>query len=191
MKRAGLFGAVVIAVTALGGGSVLAGSYQVCKSTYALCTTAKCTSAEPGSDTVECKCEVRTGYSVGSSPCQEPTKTKAGEQIRSRYYPIKSYARCVNNRPWATCYDKECIVDKDDPTKATCTCSVKEDEGDWVMVTNTYSAETCTIGLYSSATVTELEKVTDFLKGQKNLKPFPLQVLNAHTLGEMTPSSAK
>jgi Lhr-like helicase len=64
-------------------------------------------------------------------------------------------------------------------------------EGDYVRVTGSYSVETCTIGLWSSATVSQLEEVTDFLKGQKDLKPFPLEVLNADTLGEMTPSSAR
>jgi hypothetical protein len=191
MKHATLLGIVVMGMACLVSGGALAGNYQVCKSKYALCTTAKCDSAKPGSDAVACSCEVRTGYSVGSSPCQEPTKTSAGEQIRSRYYPIKSYARCANNRPWATCYDKECVVDKDDPSKATCKCSVKQGEGDWVMVTDAYSAKTCTTGLYSSATVSELEQVTDFLKGQKELQPFPLQVLNAGTMGSMTPSSAQ
>lgn len=191
MKHATLFGAVAVALAVLASGGAMAGDYQVCRSTYALCTTAKCNPAKAGSDTVACKCEVRTGYSVGSTPCQEPKQTSAGLQVLSRYYPIKSYAHCANNRPWASCYDKECVVDKDDPSKATCTCSVKENEGDYVMVTDSYSAETCTIGLYSSATVSELEQVTDFLKGQKDLKPFPLKVLNAGTVGEMTPSSAQ
>jgi hypothetical protein len=191
MKRAIELGAVIAALTALGGASAFAGGYQVCKSTYALCTTAKCDRAAPGAKTVSCSCEVRTGYSVGSSPCQEPTKTSAGEQIRSRFYPVKSYARCANNRPWANCFDKECVVDKDDPSKATCACQVKADEGDWVMVTDSYSAETCTIGLYSSATVSRLQEVTDFLKGQKELQPFALQVLNAGTVGSMTPSSGE
>lgn len=191
MRYAVLLGIVAMGLAGLASGGARAGDYQVCKSKYALCTTAKCNPGKEGSSTVECSCEVRTGYSVGSSPCQEPTKTRAGEQIRSRYYPIKSYARCANNRPWATCYDKECVVDKDDPSKATCKCSVKEGEGDWVMVTDTYTAETCTTGLYSSATVNDLEEVTDFLKGQKDLKPFPLHVLNTGTFGSMTPSSAK
>jgi len=191
MKQAGFFGIVVTGLAVLGSGGALADNYQVCKSTYALCTTAKCGPVKAGSDTVECSCEVRTGYSVGSSPCQKPTKTSAGEQIRSRYYPIKSYAQCANNRPWATCYDKECVVDKDDPSKATCKCSVKEGEGDWVMVTDSYTPETCTVGVYSSATVAELNQVTDFLKGQKDLQPFALQVLNAGKVGSMTPSSAQ
>ncbi len=109
-------------------------------------------------------------------------------------FPFKSYARCANNRPWANCYDKECVVDPKDPSKATCTCSVKENEGDYVMVTNSYSAETCTIGLWSSATLAQLDEVTTFIETHGDLLPhFPLKVLNADadTLGSMTPSSAR
>jgi hypothetical protein len=182
-----------LGIVALGTDGAMAEDFKVCKSTYALCTTAKCT-AEPGSDTVACRCEVRTGFSVGSTPCEAAKKTSAGTQIRSRYFPIKSYARCANNRPWANCYDKECVVDPKDSSKATCTCSVKENEGDYVMVTDNYSAETCTIGLWSSATTAQLDDVTTFIKKHGDLLPhFPLKALNAdaETIGSMTPSSGK
>jgi hypothetical protein len=192
MKKAAFLGAIVAGLaSAAASAGATAADFRVCKSTYALCTRAKCTAELGNAKAATCACEVRTGYSVGSTPCQEPKQTNAGEQIRSRYYPIKSYAHCANNRPWANCYDKECVVAKDDPSKAACTCSVKENEGDYVRVTGSYSVETCTIGLWSSATVSQLEEVTDFLKGQKDLKPFPLEVLNADTLGSMTPSSAR
>jgi hypothetical protein len=194
MKQAALFGGVIVGFMVLGSGGAVAADYQVCKSTYALCTTAKCTTDPSNSDTVQCACEVRTGFSVGSTPCEAAKKTSAGTQVRSRYFPIKSYARCANNRPWANCYDKECVVDPKDPSKATCTCSVKENEGDYVMVTNSYSAETCTIGLWSSATLAQLDEVTTFIETHGDLLPhFPLKVLNADadTLGSMTPSSAR
>lgn len=190
MKQAALFGGVITGLMVLGGGAVAA-DYQVCQSTYALCTTAKCTTDPTKADSVECACEVRTGYSVGTTACQEPKDTSAGKQVISRYYPVKSYAQCANNRPWAWCLDKECVVNKDDPSKATCACSVKENAGSYVMITDSYSAETCTVGLWSSATVTDLEEVTDVLKGQKDLQPFPIEVLKTDTLGSMHPSSAK
>ena len=194
MKHAAFYFVLGMGLALSGSSGAVAGAYQICKSTYALCTTAKCDAAKPGSDTAECKCEVRTGFSVGSSPCEAVKQTSAGKQVRSRYFPIKSYAHCANNRPWANCYDKECIVDKDDPTKATCTCSVKENKGDYVMVTDRDTAETCTIGLWSSATITQLDEITTFIKTHGDLLPhFPLRILNADTdtLGSMTPSSAR
>ena len=153
--------------------------YKVCRSTYALCTTAPCTSIAGQMDTVSCACEVKTGYSLGQEPCQAEANTSKGEQIQSRYYPIKSYAACNNDRPWANCLDSPCVVDKSDPTKASCACSVVKDKGPYVVVTETYDASTCTTGMWSSATVTDADQVTDFLKTNSELKPFDVTVVNS------------
>src|SRR5271169_4897612 len=88
-----------------GSGATLVPSprFIVCKSTYALCTTALCTpiAGAPGFDS--CDCNVMTGYSVGLSQCQSVQDTGEGQVILSRYYPITSYAACSNDRPWANC----------------------------------------------------------------------------------------
>ena len=128
-------------------------------------------------DTVFCKCDVKTGLSIGKTACHAEVESPEGAQIISRYYPVKSYAVCTDDRPWASCFDMPCIVDKNDPGKATCACQVVAGQGPYVMITKTYTASTCTTGLYSSATVDELKRTTDFLKTTK-LKPFDLEVLN-------------
>ena len=153
-------------------------SFIVCESTYALCTTAKCTPADGSTDTVSCACDVRTGYSAGQKPCAGKTESDRGTEISSRYYPIKSYAVCDNDRPWAWCLDKPCIVDKDDPTKASCACTVTKDEGPYLVVTDTYTDTTCTTDLWSSATIQGVNQITDFLKTNEHLKPFDLKVVN-------------
>lgn len=153
-------------------------SFKVCESTYALCTTAPCTPVAGKEDTVTCACEVKTGYSAGQEPCQEPAETSEGKQIRSRYFPVKSYAICDNDRPWAWCLDKPCTIDKDDPTKASCACTTVKNQGPYVIVTDTYTDTTCTTGIISSATVTQDHQVTDFLKSSSELKPFDVKVLN-------------
>ncbi|WP_157737121.1 hypothetical protein [Legionella lansingensis] len=40
------------------------------------------------------------------------------------------------------------------------------------------SKNTCTAGIISSATVKQAEEITDFLKSQKELQPYPIQVIN-------------
>lgn len=194
MNRTALLGAVVAGLASAAAGNIAAAAdFRVCKSTYALCTTAKCT-AEPGEPkTATCACEVHTGYSAAQKPCEAEKKTDKGTVIASRYFPIKSYALCTNNRPWAWCLDKPCVVDKNDPKKANCACSVVEDQGDYVMVTDTYTAETCTIGLYSSATLTQLDQITKFIKAQGSLPYISPKVLNADesSFGSMTPSSGR
>jgi hypothetical protein len=91
---------------------------------------------------------------------------------------VKSYAICDNDRPWAWCLDKPCIMDKDDPAKASCLCTTVKDQGPYVIVTDTYTDTTCTTGIISSATVKQDQQITDFLKTNKDLKPFDVKVLN-------------
>jgi hypothetical protein len=153
---------------------------NLCKSTYALCTTALCTAEQvPGKGEVyQCACNVKAGYSVGTTPCQDAKHSNEGDIVISRYYPIKFYAVCSNDRPWADCLDASCVVDKYDKKKATCACRPAAKQGDYVILPKKYSADSCTTGTYSSATVTEVNQVTDFLKTQSDLKPFEIKVLN-------------
>jgi hypothetical protein len=173
-----------LALTTLSG-AVLSGctgesnpDFTVCEGIYALCTTAQCRPIAGKEDTVSCDCTVQTGYSAGLEPCKEEVATAEGKQIVSRYYPIKSYAICSNDRPWANCLDSTCIVDDSDPSKAACACPVVKNQGPYVMVTETYDASTCTSGIWSSATVTDANRATDFLKTNDKLKPFDIKVLN-------------
>jgi hypothetical protein len=174
-KLIGLF------VVALAGGSAKAGDqtdFKVCQSTYALCTTARCTPVAGTKDTVSCACDVKTGYSAGLEDCAPEKETSAGTEIKSRYYP-KSYAICTNDRPWAWCLDKPCIIDKDDPTRASCACTSVKDQGPYIIITDTLTDDTCTTDLYSSATVTQVTQVTDFLKTNADLKPVDIKVLTS------------
>ena len=85
---------------------------KICESTFALCTIAACDPI-PGNDKqVNCHCTVNKSYSAGAENCTGVVETPQGPQIRSRYYPVKSYAVCSNNRPWAWCLDKPCTIDK-------------------------------------------------------------------------------
>ncbi|MGH7984696.1 MAG: hypothetical protein ACREQX_00185 [Candidatus Binataceae bacterium] len=153
-------------------------SFKICKSTFALCTIAPCDPI-PGNDKeVACHCTVNHGYSAGQQACQGVKDTPQGQQIRSRYYPVHSYAVCANDRPWAWCLDKPCIIDKNNPQAALCTCGVVKNLGDYVIVTSKYTSTTCTTGVISSATVQQDAQVTDALKKSKKLPPFKIKVLN-------------
>ncbi|KTD61753.1 hypothetical protein [Legionella spiritensis] len=151
--------------------------FVVCKSTYALCTTAKCAPVAGKKDLVSCHCDVKTGYSASQQPCQGLKKIGGEISVYSRYYPVRSYAVCTNKRPWAWCLDKPCLVDRQNPSKATCTCSLVKNLGDYVIVTDKKSASTCTTGIISSATVEQITQITDFLKTTQELPPDPIKVL--------------
>ena len=155
--------------------------FIVCKSTYALCTSAFCT-AIPGNDQqVSCACTVETGYSAGLSPCQPITVTPEGTQIVSRYFPLRSYAVCSNSRPWANCVDSPCIVDPNGSSFATCTCDVLQDQGQYIIsnAVEQYNSNSCTTGIISSATLTAANQLTEFLKFNPHLHPFKPMLFSA------------
>lgn len=152
--------------------------FIVCKSTYALCTTAACVPSPGKKNVVSCKCNVENDYSAGLKAC-EVKRTPKGIELRSRYHPIDSYAQCSNSRPWGWCLDAPCMVDEKDPTHAACECRIVSRQGDYVIVNanGQYDASSCTTGVYSSATITELDQVTDYLKTHDTpLKPVPIKV---------------
>jgi hypothetical protein len=169
----GVFG-VVLAL----GGTAQTQDLKVCKSTFALCTIAQCDPI-PGNDKqVACHCTVNNSYSAGAEPCSEVKNTPDGQLIHSRYYPVKSYASCSNDRPWAWCLDKPCLIDKNNPEAATCTCDLVKNLGAYVIVTSHYTPATCTSGIISSATIAQIDQATASLKKAKVLMPFPIDVLN-------------
>jgi len=169
----GVFG-VVLAL----GGTAQAQDLKVCKSTFALCTIAHCDPI-PGNDKqVACHCTVNNSYSAGAEPCSDVKNTPEGQQIHSRYYPVKSYASCSNDRPWAWCLDKPCLIDKNNPEAATCTCDLVKNLGAYVIVTGHYTPTTCTTGIISSATIAQIDQATASLKKAKVLMPFSIDVLN-------------
>jgi hypothetical protein len=157
----------------------LAANFIVCKSKFALCTTAKCTPTEK-KGFVSCSCKVLKGYSVGMKPCQKMKNTSEGQLIKSRYFPIKGYVRCTNNRPWAWCLDSPCFIDKKHPKTAACICSVVKNQGTYIIVTDKYRKSICKSGLYSSATVVQSNQITKFLKQQNKLQPFPIKVYKSN-----------
>ena len=122
---------------------------------------------------------MKTGYSAGEKPSTNKAETAKGTEINSRYYPIKSYAACDNDPPWAWYLDKPCVVDNDEPTKAFCVYTVKRNQGPHLVVANTYTDTTCATNLWSSATVAGVNQITDFPKTAKVLEPYDIKVLNS------------
>ncbi|WP_133135803.1 hypothetical protein [Legionella rowbothamii] len=153
-------------------------NYTVCKNKFALCTTALCDPIPGKKGWVSCHCSVQKGYSAGTESCSSLEKSTKGSLIKSRYYPIKSYAICKNDRPWAWCLDSPCKINKSEPNKATCLCSLVKNKGDYVIVTDAYNDTTCTTGVHSSATIKGAEEVRDFLKTNEDLQPFDIKILN-------------
>ena len=158
------------AVTISGASAGEPPNLKVCQSTYALCTTARCAAVSRAKGVLSCACDVKTGYSLGLEACKDPTETNEGVPIKSGYFPVTTYAVCTNARSWAFCLDKPC-------TSFEC-ASVKR-QGPYVIVTDAYTPKTCTTGIISSATVTQITQATDFPKNSAELKAFDIKVLNS------------
>ncbi|MBS0272053.1 MAG: hypothetical protein JSR85_05345 [Proteobacteria bacterium] len=142
----------------------------LCDSQYALCTSAKC-SPIPGKEEISlCYCTVEAGYSFGNKPCENVRTNKDGYQLlRSRYYPSKSYRNCSNERTWADCLDKPCIVNKDNPSEAVCTCTNKRNQGDYVVQCNA----SCDSDIYSSALTSVVVEQSKQFQNQDKLPTAP------------------
>jgi hypothetical protein len=151
----------------------------VCSSTYALCTTAPCTAIEDQPGFASCTCDVTTGYSAAINECSGVQNTSQGQMVVSRYFPIKTYLRCKNDRPWSMCLDSPCIIDPNNPSQAACKCMIQQDQGPYIIVNadGDYSGTTCEQGVNSYATVVDVSQITHYLKTHNTpLKPFPIKV---------------
>jgi hypothetical protein len=170
--------------TKAGAPGASAPTFTLCKGTYALCTTAKCTAIPAGvagaAGFLSCPCSVQQGDSVGQELCAAVPNAApyAGQSIPSRYFPPKSMAVCKNqdNHPWAACLDMPCVVDAN-TAKATCVCVSSAalgsaGKGDYVATTDRYTDLTCptgpnsTNGFLSSATFSGASAMTCFLQGK-------------------------
>ena len=111
-----------------------------CEGTYALCIKAACsgipTMDRLGNYVIDralCACDVVQGVSMGPGACED----RAPVTQQGRTYLISTYSNRYNdtNRTltcsnpqttWAWCYGAPCVVDANDPNKATCTCPVMQ-----------------------------------------------------------------
>jgi len=154
--------------------------FYACRMTYALCTFSACDIVVLMGDkaTTTCGCKVITdGWSVGAKDCKADKPDDM--HVKSRYFPIRTYARCSNKRPWAMCLDSDCTLDKNDKTKAACTCSVKRDVGDYLVEPDSPGTPSqCDSGIISSATVSDLDTISDFLQKQDKMPVYDMLVVN-------------
>ena len=111
-----------------------------CEGTYALCIKAACSGIPTldrlGNYVIDralCACDVMQGVSMGPGSCQD----RAPVTQQGRTYLISTYSNryndsnrtltCENQKTtWAWCYGAPCVVDQNDPSKATCTCPVMQ-----------------------------------------------------------------
>jgi hypothetical protein len=173
MKRP-IFSLVWLLLIALFSSPMFAANPTICSGPYALCAYAKCVPIPGETDKALCRCNLESGYSIGSKSCMtKDTIVDGYEYLDSRYFPVKKYVTCHNKRPWANCYNSKCVVDPQDNSKAFCTCDTVRDKGDYMYANDSCSTDGCDSGLISSYVVKDA--VADFasLKTVSNYDKLP------------------
>jgi hypothetical protein len=118
---------------------------KFCEGTYALCIKAPCVAIPTldrlgnyVTDHAACSCEVVQGWSMGPGACVDRAPVTQNGQT----YLISTYSNLFNRTPknglnntlmcndtstvWAWCYGAPCVVDPNDPHKASCNCPLKQ-----------------------------------------------------------------
>ena len=104
----------------------------VCDSPYALCNAAACQQIPNTKDRALCTCSMWEGKNIGFSSCKqrakqatlhEQTKLLSTFSFGGMHY---KYMTCPSGKPWTTCLDQSCLVDKNDPRRAYCNCKIQE-----------------------------------------------------------------
>lgn len=143
----------------------------VCEGEYALCTAAKC---EPNPDNEKealCVCTAQVGPSIGLESCRSARTVKGEKTINSRYYPVTSYLSCPGNKPWADCMDSVCTVDKENPAKAVCVCTIVKNKGKYVLASDSCNKSECSSGLYAGFYYDEVTQVMNNQGRFSGIKP--------------------
>ena len=151
-------------------------TFHVCQMTYARCVWSPCegTVVMGNQATTTCQCPVMSNsFSVGANDCK--TDAPTATTVKSRYSPINTYARCTMKRPWAMCLDSPCTINSD-KTTASCTCTLMQDAGDFMYQPD--KPDQCSSGIVSSATVDDLDTITDYLQTQDQMPVSNFTVVN-------------
>jgi hypothetical protein len=113
---------------------------------------------------------------LGQGVLRGPGETTSAEaQLSLLSFQVRDQVQ--RRSSMAFCLDSPCRVDDNNPRAAQCACNLvnttpKPPVAPWVFVTSAYNPTSCTTGIVSSATVEDVEAVTDFLKTSKSLPRF-------------------
>ncbi|WP_237699782.1 hypothetical protein [Coxiella burnetii] len=158
------------------------GGTVVCNQTYAICTSASCVPIPGNTVKALCDCKVENGASLGNTSCayRKPKLIAYGlKQIISTYSftetKINRVMTCSAGTPWANCLNAKCIVDRNAPSKAVCTCQIVA-SGSYVTYGGNCNTSTCRTQIWSGATKNDFLQGSAFLMQTLKLKKPPYRM---------------
>jgi hypothetical protein len=125
----------------------------LCSQAYALCSMSACDVTPTDSQVATCPCTVEHGYSIGYATCAD--RAPVGQTIFSTFSTanVTSDVRamaCAESGVWANCLDMPCVINPDDPSRATCLCPLEE-SGDYFTFGGGCDITTCSTVIWSAA----------------------------------------
>ena len=131
----------------------------ICKSRYALCTSAPCKKIPNRPGKTSCKCTVETGYNFATKPCAslKAHKTRSGTRRIYSTFSInemkdgKRITECPKNTEWSDCLNHKCVVHPKDPKKAICECSLRKTNKNWFTMGAKNDPKKCSASKWSGA----------------------------------------
>jgi len=155
---------------------------QLCKHSYALCTSAKCIPDPNDPTKAICSCNVEEGESMSTASCRtlEPSVDENGIRTIYSTFSFKQFnegrkgMKCPSGTPWTWCLNKRCTVDPADSKKAICVCDIIR-TGEWMTLGGNCDASTCGTGYWSGATIKEVEDSGNFLIKELGLEHSPVK----------------
>jgi hypothetical protein len=145
---------------------------QLCHQDYALCTSAMCVPDPSDSSKAICFCDVESGASMSTVPCDSLKPSTDSHNISTIYstFSFKQYTtgkkgmKCPEGTPWTNCLNKRCTVDPTNAKKAICVCDVMR-KGEWTTLGGDCDTTTCSTGYWSGTTIKDHDEgIAFFIK---------------------------
>jgi hypothetical protein len=137
---------------------------------YALCTNAKCV-YDNNKQLLNCYCNVKKGLAVGSKQAtRTPPYNYRPYHIRDNKYIFSLYSginqailakQTCTSGTWGDCLDKVCVIDKNNPSKAICSCTPYA-TSNWITFQYNKNKNTCGCNNLSGATNTAYQNIEKY-----------------------------
>lgn len=145
----------------------------MCKSRYALCTSAPCKLIKNKPGKTSCKCTIENGYNFATQPCNKlkAHKTKNGtHRIYSTFsinemHDGKRITECPKSTEWSDCLNHICTVDPKNSKKAICECALRKSNKNWYTMGANNNKKFCSKSKWSGAHKKDFYNTRKFWNG--------------------------
>ena len=145
----------------------------ICKSRYALCTSAPCKTIKNKPGKTSCKCTVENGYNFATKSCNRLKCHKMKNGTRRIYSTFsinemndgKRITECPKKYEWSDCLNHKCVVDSKNSKKAICECTLRKSNKDWYTMGANNNKKFCSKSIWSGAHKKDFYNTRKFWNG--------------------------